>query len=76
MLTIDQRTLEIAREKIARSRKETRDIMEYGQPHVVADYPTYRQFVGYLSGLAFLEKTITEAREQAEQEAGTRPAGV
>ncbi len=76
MLTLDQRTLEIAREKIAKSRKETRDLLEFGQPHVVSDLPTYRQFVGYLSGLAFLEKSLTEAREQAEQEAGTRPAGV
>ena len=75
MLTIDQRTLEIAREKIARSRKETRDILEFGQTHVVVDHGAYRQFVGFLSGLAFLEKAITESREQAEQEAGTRPAG-
>ncbi len=74
MLTIDSRTLEIVREKVALSRKEARDAMEYGQPHVVSDYATYRQYVGYLSGLAFLEKAITESREQAEQEAGTRPA--
>lgn len=73
MLTVDGRTLELVRAAIAASRKETRDIMEFGQPHIVVDYATYRQYVGYLSGLAFLEKAITEAREQATQEAGSAP---
>ncbi len=74
MLTIDGRTLEIVREKIALSRKETRDTLELGQLHVVTDFPMYQRHVGYLAGLAFLEKAIAESREQAEQEAGTRPA--
>ena len=74
MLTTDGRTLELVQKAIGAAREETRDILEFGQPHVIADHATYRQFVGYLSGLAFLEKAITEARQQAEQEAGSRPA--
>lgn len=73
MLTVDGRTLELVRAAIAASRKETRDILEYGQPHIITDHAKYRQLVGYLSGLAFLEKAITEAREQATQEAGSAP---
>lgn len=73
MLTVDGRILELVQKKIEESRQETRDILEFGQPHVVTDMPVYRQFVGYLSGLAFLKKAIDEAREQANQEAGAPP---
>lgn len=73
MLTTDGRVLELVKQKIETSRQETREILEYGQTHVVTDHATYRQFVGYLSGLAFIDKAIAEAREQAEQEAGAPP---
>ena len=73
MLTVDGRILELVIKAVAVSREETRDILDYGQPHVVPDYATYQRYVGYLSGLAFLEKAVTEARSQAEQEAGAPP---
>lgn len=73
MLTVDGRILELVRKAIAESREETRDILEFGQVHVVPDHATYRQYVGYLSGLAFLEAAIEQARQQAEQEAGASP---
>lgn len=74
MQTVDGRTLELVRTAIAESAGKTRTILEYGEPHVVVDHATYRQYVGYLSGLAFIEKAISDSREQAEQEAGSRPA--
>ena len=73
MLTTDGRTLELVRKAFADEAKKTEETVNYGQPHIVPDYATYQRHVGYLSGLAFLETTITQAREQAEQEAGQAP---
>lgn len=70
-LTVDGRTLELARKKVEETRQTTRDKLEFGQPHVIPDYASYRYEVGYLAGLAYLETAINEAREQANKEAGS-----
>lgn len=73
MLTVDGRTLELVQQKFAEQRLEALKTIEFGQPHVIGDYATYRQCVGFLSGLAYFDKALNEAREQANQEAGAPP---
>lgn len=73
MLTTDGRTLELTGKAIAEEMDKTKSAIEYGQPHVIADFATYQRHVGYLSGLAFFEKALVDARSQAEQEAGSPP---
>jgi hypothetical protein len=73
MLTTDGRTLELVRKAFAAEVEKTRDAIEYGQPHVVSDFAIYQRHVGFIAGLRFLETALTEARQQAEQEAGQPP---
>ncbi len=75
MLTTDGRTLALTGKAIAEEMAETKTLIDYGQPHVIPDFATYQRYVGYLSGLAFFEKALAEARSQAEQEAGQPPRG-
>lgn len=74
MLTTDGRTLDLVRKNFAAEIEKTREAIEYGQPHVITDFAIYQRHVGFLAGLRFLESALIEARQQAEQEAGTRPA--
>lgn len=74
MLTTDGRTIELMRKAVDAEIDTTKTAIEYGQVHIITDFAVYQRHVGFIAGLRFLETALTDARQQAEQEAGTRPA--
>lgn len=73
MLTTDGRTLAIAEKLINEALAEKTTVVQYGHPGAIPDWGTYQRYVGQIMGLMAAKDLLIEARQQAEQEAGTRP---